>query len=260
VECVGVDLSSRCGALRCQACFLVFRRLLALPLSKMAFPGPIKLTYFGIEGVAEKVRLALVLGGVDFEDDRVDFKDWPALKATTKYGQLPQMKIGEGEPFAQSGAMLRYVGQVAGLYPTDKILKVEEVIGIEEDLGRAVMPSLYVGMRPHIYGYPEEMPQEERAEIQKKLREKLVAADGDIPRMLGYLENFLGDSQFMCGDEPTIADCQVIPRLRHLTKGVLDGVPTTILDGFPKLKAYSARFHELPKIKAYHEKLAAAAK
>lgn len=93
-----------------------------------------------------------------------------------------------------------------------------------------------------------------------KLRTKLVEDDGDIPRILGYLEKFIGDSQFMCGDAVTIADCQVIVRLRHLSKGVLDGVPTTIIDGFPKLKAYFARFHELEKVKAYYEKLAAMAK
>merc|ERR1712113_819119 len=112
-------------------------------------------------------------------------------------------------------------------------------------------------MRPHVYGYPEDTPKEKLTEIQLKLRAAMLAPDGDLRRMLGYLEKFLGDSQFMCGDKPTIADCQVIPRLRHLTKGVLDGIPATVLDDFPKLKAYMARFQELPKVRAYHEKLAA---
>ncbi len=53
-----------------------------------------------------QVRLALKIGGVDFDDDRIDFKDWPALKPTTPFGQLPIMSVeGASDPIAQSGAM-----------------------------------------------------------------------------------------------------------------------------------------------------------
>ena len=45
------------------------------------------LTYFNIEAAAEKVRLAYVLTGTEFVDDRIEFKDWPARKATTPYGK-----------------------------------------------------------------------------------------------------------------------------------------------------------------------------
>jgi len=66
-----------------------------------------KLTYFDIQGAAEKVRLAFVLSGVAFEDERVNFAQWGDMKATTKFGQLPLLSIDGGEPIAQSGAMLR---------------------------------------------------------------------------------------------------------------------------------------------------------
>lgn len=219
----------------------------------------LKLTYFNIEGVAEKVRLALVLGGIEFEDERVSFDKWNEMKPTTKYGQLPLMQIGDGEPLAQSGAMLRYCGRLARLYPPSAVLKIEEVIGLEEDIGKAVMPSIYVGMRPEMYGYPADMPKEEKTKIQMSLREKLMEQDkGALVKYLGYLEAFLGDNDFMVGKNPTIADCQVIPRLSHCKNGVLDGIPTTILDGYPKLKAYYDRFCALPKVKAWYEKQAAA--
>jgi glutathione S-transferase len=73
----------------------------------------IKLTYFNIQGAAEKVRLALVLKGVEFEDERVSFDQWSELKPKTKFGQLPMMTIGETE-VAQSDAMLRYVASLPG--------------------------------------------------------------------------------------------------------------------------------------------------
>jgi len=219
----------------------------------------ITLTYFGIEGVAEKIRLALEIGGREYTDERVSFDQWSAMKPTTKYGQLPMMKIGDDEPFAQSGAMLRYCGKHVGLYPDEHLLRIEELIGLEEDLGKAVTPSMYIGMRPQMFGYPEDMPKEEKTKIQLALREKLIAPEGDLTRMLGYLEKHLdGYGPFFCGEKPTIADCQIIQRLRHLSKGVLDGIPATIIDGFPKLKKFYTDFHEIPQVKAYYQKLAEA--
>jgi len=220
--------------------------------------APIKLTYFAIEGPAEKIRLALTVGGIEFEDDRVTFDKWAELKPKTKYGQLPLMTIGS-EVVAQSGAMLRHAGTLANLYPPALLIKIEEVIGLEEDMTRSISPSMYIGMRPHNYGYPEDMPKEEKTKIQLALRERLIAQDGDIPKYLGIFEAMLADDrEFICGPL-TIADCQLIPRLRHLKKGVLDGIPATVVDAYPKLTAYYNRFHANEKVKAYYDKLAAAA-
>lgn len=36
----------------------------------------LKLTYFNVQGAGEKVRLALALGGIPFEDERVPFSKW----------------------------------------------------------------------------------------------------------------------------------------------------------------------------------------
>jgi hypothetical protein len=39
-----------------------------------------KITYFNAAGRAEITRLVLVAAGQKFEDKRIEFKDWPALK------------------------------------------------------------------------------------------------------------------------------------------------------------------------------------
>ena len=67
----------------------------------------IKLTYFNIEAAAEPTRLALALAGQKYEDDRIEFKDWPTLKPKTPYGALPLMVIDNGPVKTQSMAMLR---------------------------------------------------------------------------------------------------------------------------------------------------------
>lgn len=39
-----------------------------------------KLTYFAMRGRAEVVRYIFALAGVDYVDERIEEKDWPALK------------------------------------------------------------------------------------------------------------------------------------------------------------------------------------
>ena len=73
----------------------------------------IVLKYFPIMGAAERVRLALWLGGIEFEDVRVPPVDWAKLKGETPFGQLPVMSIDEGPYIAQSNAMLQYIGTLA---------------------------------------------------------------------------------------------------------------------------------------------------
>ncbi len=115
-----------------------------------------KLTYFNIEGVAEKIRLAFVLAGINFEDDRINSEDWAALKPTTKYGQLPVLTI-DGVEYSQSDAMLRMAGRCGDLIPTDPLeeMRMNEAIGISDDLDRALAPGLYYAIRPTAYGMPE---------------------------------------------------------------------------------------------------------
>ena len=64
-----------------------------------------KLTYFAIRGRGEPIRLLLVEAGQEFTDERVQFADWPALKPSTPFGQLPVLEVqheGRGFKIAQS--------------------------------------------------------------------------------------------------------------------------------------------------------------
>jgi len=218
-------------------------------------PRSLRLTYFDFEGTAEKVRLALALGGIDFEDERVPWEEWPEMKLKSRVGNLPTLQIaGHKRPVTEVGAMLRYVGQIAGLYPPSKLLQIEEVIGLEEEIDRMLSPSNRIVSKPEHFGYPADLPADLRWKIQRALRNRLTAEGGDLQRMLSCLESYLEDgSPFMCGDRITIADCQVIPLLRQLKSGTLDGVPVGLLDRFPRLKRYYSRFHELPEVKEHYD-------
>ena len=221
----------------------------------MSTSPKIKLVYFDIEGVAEQVRLALTLSGIEFEDERVAFPQWQEMKPTTPYGSLPIMYVDdETEPRTQSGAMVRYVANLkpeVGLYPADKLYVIEEAMGLLGDLTRAWSPSLYLSMRPQNFGYPEGFNQTDEGKLKiKEMREKFLAEH--LPTFLQYIADFIdkhGGGQFLCGDKPTIADCLAVPTLRNFTRGHIDHVPSNCLEIEPRIVDYVKRFCSLPEIK-----------
>ena len=115
----------------------------------MRVPKELELTYFDMEAhPGEKVRLAFVLTGTEFKDNRVKFADWPALKPTLKFGQVPCLKL-DGVELFQSSAILRALAQkfdVSGtLYPEDACLaaQVDGLIAQVSDMTQGWGPLRY---------------------------------------------------------------------------------------------------------------------
>uniref|UniRef100_A0A7S1IXQ5 Glutathione transferase n=1 Tax=Eutreptiella gymnastica TaxID=73025 RepID=A0A7S1IXQ5_9EUGL len=216
----------------------------------------IKLTYFDIEGAAEKVRLALVLSGTPFEDDRLSFQDWGARKPETPYGQLPVMTV-DGEEMAQSPAMLRWVGRTCGdgsLYPTDPQaqFEVEAMLALSDDLARAWAPCLYLSFSPWKYGHAEDISPEAKGEMIKSLRQKFLAEE--IPRFMGYFERQLEKTgAFFAGDKVTIADLQILPQLRYWHTNYVEHIPLNCLAGYPNSMAWMDRMYAIPAIHEWYE-------
>ena len=96
----------------------------------------LKLTYFDFHGGrGEPARLALSIGGIAFEDDRVAFTDWERRKPDTPFGGLPVLEV-DGQIVAQSNAINRYVCKLADLYPSDawQAALCDEVMEAVEDI------------------------------------------------------------------------------------------------------------------------------
>lgn len=95
----------------------------------------ISLHYFNLRGRGEPIRLLLAHKGIKYEDRRIDFENWPALKSTYEFGTLPCLEI-EGKKLQTSAAILRYLAQKNGLYPTDKydVYLSESLIDLLTDL------------------------------------------------------------------------------------------------------------------------------
>ena len=134
----------------------------------------LKLTYFDFHGGrGEPARLALSIGGIPFEDDRVAPSNWPSRKADTPFGALPVLEV-DGKTVSQSNAINRYVGKLADLYPSDpwQAALCDEVMEAVEDIGTKI-------------GATFALPEEQK----KAQREELVA--GPIPFYLTRLEQRL---------------------------------------------------------------------
>mmetsp|Transcript_4352 Transcript_4352/g.9689 ORF Transcript_4352/g.9689 Transcript_4352/m.9689 type:complete len:244 (-) Transcript_4352:123-854(-) len=222
---------------------------------------PLKLEYFAIEGVAEQVRIALAVAEVPFDDVRIGFSDWAVKKPTTKYGQLPEMILPDGDVITESMAMLRLAGEAdpeGKLYPSDMAtrVKVEGVLGLVGDLSRAWRPALYIGMRPEAFGYPTsaEWDKEVKDATIKKVREAFLS--NELPRYMGCFTDLLKESggKFLLGDDLTIADIAAYQQILYFKKGIADYVPKECMDPFKEINDWMERVISIPKIAAYKAK------
>jgi len=200
----------------------------------------LKLTYFDFHGGrGEPARLALAMGGIPFEDDRVTFADWPRRKPETPFGALPLLEV-DGKILAQSNAINRYVGKLANLYPTDpwQAALCDETMEAVEDIINKIAATMFL---------PDE----------QKKSERKVLADGPIPFYLTALERRLEQhgGRYFAGDRLSVADLKVFMLLRQLRSGVLDHVPTDLPDRLAsKLVEHYQRIKAEPGVAAYYAK------
>jgi glutathione S-transferase len=199
----------------------------------------LKLTYFDIDGArGEPPRLALTIGKIPFEDHRISPSDFRALKPELPFGAVPVLEV-DGRVIAQSNTINRFVGKLAGLYPTDPLeaAHCDETMDAVEDIAVKIQPTLFM--------------QDEAAK--KRAREEL--ADGAISFYLKSLARRLearGGTWF-AGGRLTVADLKVFVWVRHVSSGKLDYVPADLPARLaPALVAHLQRVESEPAIVAYY--------
>lgn len=197
----------------------------------MSDDAKIRLRYFPFPGRAGAIRDALRIGGIAFEDVHVPMERFEQQKAAGElpFGALPVLDVTTRDgtvSAAESNAILRFVGRRVGLYPLDdplKALKVDEALDLGEDLYHLIGPSI---------GEPE---------VARRMAMRKVLAEETLPRWGGYVDRLLvANSQtgFVVGDTFTVADLKLHWIIDKLTNGSLDGIPKSVLDGFPALNAW----------------------
>lgn len=197
----------------------------------------LKLHYFSLAGRAEATRLVLTLGGVPFED--VHVSDWPSLKPSMPFGQLPVLEV-DGKKLAQSGAIERYAAKLAGLMPEDawEAALADQAAFVWGDVIEAIF-------HPFIA-----TPAEQRAAMLKEL-----LTTGAVKPKLEALEKLLSQlpGEYVAGPKLTWADIHVFTGLSVAMSGMLPGLGMEMVDPYPATKAFHAKIGNLPAVRAYYE-------
>ena len=199
----------------------------------------LKLTYFDINGGrAEVARLALVIGEVPFEDDRISFQQFGETRLSMPFGAVPIIEV-DGEVLTQSSTISRYVGKLTNLYPEDpwQAAICDEVMDVIEDLDGQVFTQLPL---------TDEQKQESREGL----------ASGALTMTLNRLEECLKarGGEYMADNRLTVADLKVFEWVRLLESGMLDHIPTEVAEKeAPLLVAHAKKIGSHPKIVAYYK-------
>jgi len=197
-----------------------------------------KLTYFDIDGGrAEPIRIAFHTAGITFEDHRISFPEFGEMRSGTRFNSVPVLEI-DGAQVTQSNALNRYVGKMAGLYPTDDLqaLYCDEVLDALEDISHYIVQTFGL-----------------QGEELKLAREKLV--DGWLSTYLRGLDELLtrGGGEYFADSQLTLADLKVFVLIRSLCSGNLDHVPADIVQRVaPDLVAHQKRISTEPRVAAYY--------
>ena len=232
-------------------------------VSSSAAPASLQLNYFNIGGKGDPVRMLVRhTGFANFVDYRFADGEFPRLKGEGKFafGQVPALDVvtasGEKTQIVQTASILRYLGKVlpGDVYPSDpvKAALVDACLDQEADLFAGVSCSKY----KERFGFGC-LDDATIATVRKSLNDEV------LPRHLGFFESLLSRSStgwLADTPGPSCADFLLGPRLQWLASGAIDGISTSILDAFPLVQAFVARFFALPAVAAYTSEQQAAAK
>jgi len=186
---------------------------------------------------AETSRLALFIGGIEFEDLRPSREGIAKMKAdgTFPFGQFPILQV-DGKTLAQTGAIARFCGKLGGLYPSEDefaAAKVDEVIDLATDITNQMQPAL----------------RENNPKLRTEMRREL--SNNILPSWLGFLEILLqdnGDTGFFVGDSLSVADLAVWRLCAWISEGIIDDLSVNLLDEFPLLTVHQSQISNLPKV------------
>jgi glutathione S-transferase len=208
-------------------------------LSRMAKP---KLTYFdNPRSRGEECRLAFVLAGVDFEDNRLPREAWPALKPNTPFGSLPVLEVEGKPPVSQANAILAYIGRKYGLLSSDEweAFRLESLLSACEDLRHLISNTF--GIKD-----PEEVKRRRAALVEGPITAWAKSAEKQVV------------GPFAGGAAIGVADVKLFVMIGWLKGGALDHVPTDVLAKYPKLEKLYESVKNHPKVVAWYARSPAA--
>ncbi|MEC7985386.1 MAG: glutathione S-transferase [Myxococcota bacterium] len=187
---------------------------------------------------AEVPRLTLHLGGVPFRDTRVSGKEFGSMRADGKlpFRQVPILRV-DGRVLTQAATIARFCGRLTDMYPNDPwhAAKVDELFDAIGELNYKLSPSM------------------REKDPEKKMAMRAKFAEKNIPMVLAHIEREIAEngSGYCVGERLSVADLLVWRVCGWLSSGLLDGIPTDILQPYEYLRAHQHRIGSDPRIVAW---------
>ncbi|KAG5881473.1 hypothetical protein JTB14_026530 [Gonioctena quinquepunctata] len=193
-----------------------------------------KVTYFDVTALAESIRFLLSYGGLEFEDVRIPREQWPTVKESMPFGQMPVLEHN-GKVVHQSMAISRYLGKQVKLNGKDDW----------EDLEIDAAADTISDFRLKIGAYHYENNASAKAEKQGPLFNEI------IPYYLKKIEEQAkkNNGHLACG-RLTWADLHFVSLMYYIT--VI--ATKDIFADYPNIQAIKEKVLALPAIKAWVDK------
>ncbi|KAL9649879.1 hypothetical protein ABK040_011352 [Willaertia magna] len=186
-----------------------------------------EVTYFQFPGRAEPIKMILEVGNVPYVFHGITFQDWPSVKHSTRYGQIPFVKkTGDSEfELYQSLAIARFFAKESGLYPTDnyQAAQSDEYVNVVKD----TVDSFYKAF----FG-------------PNKDEDVKNFYSTTLPNVLKALESQVKSTGYLVGSGLTWADIYLFDLLNGIGKD-------TDLKDYPKISALKQVVANNEKIDAY---------
>ncbi|MCH1540724.1 MAG: glutathione S-transferase [Candidatus Poseidonia sp.] len=201
-----------------------------------------EVVYFDSPGFAEVSRFCLELSGLEWKNTVVNWDGYLQLKETGElpWGLLPIIRSPKGI-IAESNALLRYTGALAGIEPTDIYMraKVDELVEVIN------------GWRGHF------TPTFAIDDLDDKIaaRQAMFADGGSMNKALKAISSVFENSTtgWLAGTESmTIADVKAFMDTFMMFSGQFDGITADMLANYPSLLAFHEKMSNEPRVKAYY--------
>ena len=224
---------------------------------------PPRLTYLDLKGIAEPIRLAFWISGVEFEDVRVSYDEVKALRAAKAmpFGQVPVLEF-DGETYSQSAAILRHVGRMTKMLPEPNdahaLMRVEMLLEGVRDVMSLFQAIWYDNVLPRA---PDgERPIETMLTPEQLAATQRLLNDVYLPYRLDQIETMMSVDcgPFVNGADASVADVSLYALMDGLYDGsYAKGVRKISRDAYPCIRRLVEAIEALPQVREANARNAA---
>lgn len=201
----------------------------------------LRVTYFDFAGSrGEEVRLALVIAGLAFDDNRIDRETLRALKPDLPFATIPTLEVEGHGTIGQTNAILRLIGRLHGLHPEEpfEASRHDSLMDVAEELRSKITPTMQI-----------------QDEAEKRAARQRLAADY-LPQWGRCVDRSIGRGPFVGGDKACVADIKLYMIDRWISGGNIDDIPADLFDPYTKLKTVAKGIRTHPAVVSWYAKSA----